>query len=83
LNLEAEVIACVAQSLALNPRQAGLLGRATALLGAHPDFDSMAVLALITALEDRLGVAVAEDISADAFASVGTLVDAMASRLPS
>lgn len=83
MNLESEVIACVAQALALDGKRASGLNRNTALQGAHPDFDSMAVLTLLTALEERLGMPVAEDIGADALVSVGSLVDDMAARLRS
>ncbi|MCB1864016.1 MAG: acyl carrier protein [Chromatiales bacterium] len=45
-----------------------------ALLGALPEFDSMAVVAVLTAIEDTFGFAVEDDaISADDFASVGSL----------
>lgn len=46
----------------------------TALLGAIAEFDSMAVLAVITALEDQLGIAVDDDeISAEIFETFGSL----------
>lgn len=46
----------------------------TMLIGAIPEFDSMAVVGLITMLEDRFGIAVDDDeISGDAFATVGSL----------
>lgn len=77
LDLEAEIIACVAEALALDTAQARSLDRQTLLHGAHPEFDSMTVVALITVLEDRLGVPVAEDIGSDAFVSVGSLIDHM------
>lgn len=48
----------------------------TPLLGAIPELDSMAVVNLITALEERLGIVVADDdIDGDTFATVGTLVE--------
>lgn len=65
----------------------GLNGRAlqfteqTPLLGALPELDSMAVVNLITAMEDRLGIAVSDDdISGDTFASVGSLARFIAER---
>jgi acyl carrier protein len=46
----------------------------TPLLGALPELDSMAVVNLITAMEERLGIAVSDDdISGDTFATVGSL----------
>lgn len=47
----------------------------TPLLGAIPEFDSMAVVTIITALEDRFGFAVEDDeIDAAVFETVGSLV---------
>lgn len=47
----------------------------TPLLGAIPEFDSMAVVSIITALEDRYGFAVDDDeIDAAVFETVGTLL---------
>lgn len=45
------------------------------LLGAIPEFDSMAVVSIITALEDRFDFVVDDDeIDAAVFESVGSLV---------
>lgn len=56
----------------------GLAGRAqrftpeTPLLGALPELDSMAVVGLLTALEERFGLSIADDeIEASLFADVG------------
>lgn len=47
----------------------------TLLLGAVPEFDSMAVVAIITALEDSFGFIVDDDeIDATVFETVGSLV---------
>ena len=44
------------------------------LLGAVPELDSMAVVNLITALEEHFGITVADDeIDAATFESLGTL----------
>jgi len=57
-------------------------GRETALLGALPELDSMAVVTLITTLEERFGIAVDDDeIDGNTFASVGTLADFVAAKL--
>ena len=46
----------------------------TPLLGALPEMDSMAVLAVLTGLEDHFGVAFDDaDIQGDVFATVGSL----------
>jgi acyl carrier protein len=47
----------------------------TPLLGSIPELDSMAVVGLITALEDRFGFAIEDDeIDGATFATVGSLV---------
>ena len=46
----------------------------TALFGALPEFDSMAVANLLTGLEERLGVLIEDDgVEAEDFATFGTL----------
>lgn len=47
----------------------------TALFGALPELDSMAVAGLLTELEDRLGIIVEDDdIDGETFETLGTLV---------
>ena len=47
-------------------------GPDTPLVGGIPEFDSMAVVTLINALEERFGIQVADDeISAETFETVG------------
>lgn len=47
----------------------------TPLLGALPELDSMAVVALIAKIEEQFDISVMDDeISADTFASLGSLV---------
>ncbi|MFG6428476.1 phosphopantetheine-binding protein [Roseateles sp. LYH14W] len=54
----------------------------TALLGALPELDSMAVVSLITAMEEQLGITVDDDdIDGDVFATVGSLAGFVAARL--
>ncbi len=56
--------------------------RDTALLGAIPELDSMAVVTLITTLEDRFGITVDDDdIEGSTFSSVGTLADFVSAKL--
>ncbi|KKO46902.1 hypothetical protein WG68_02895 [Arsukibacterium ikkense] len=48
----------------------------TALLGAIPEFDSMAIIAVITELEDQLGIEFDDDeISAEIFETFGGLAE--------
>lgn len=48
----------------------------TPLLGAIAELDSMAVVALITAIEERLGISLPDDeLDGATFATVGSLTD--------
>jgi acyl carrier protein len=52
------------------------LGRDVQLLGSLPEFDSQAVVTIITSLEEQLGLFIEDDeITAEVFETVGTLVD--------
>jgi acyl carrier protein len=54
----------------------------SALLGGLPEFDSMAVVTVVTMIEDELGVTIDDDeLSADVFATVGSLADFVAQKL--
>lgn len=56
-------------------RQPEKLTLQTPLLGAIPEFDSMAVVSIITALEERFGFAIDDDeIDAAVFETFGSLV---------
>jgi acyl carrier protein len=56
--------------------------RETPLLGAVPELDSMAVVTLITSLEERFGITIDDDdIDGDTFGSVGSLVDFVKAKL--
>lgn len=63
----------LAQSLQLGPR-AERLNADSPLLGAIPELDSMAVVMILTAMEEYFGFTVDDDeISADTFETLGTL----------
>lgn len=67
--------------LSLGGRAKGFT-RETPLLGAIAELDSMAVVSLITALEEQLGIVVHDDdIDGSTFRDIGTLVDFVAARL--
>lgn len=52
------------------------------LLGSLPELDSMAVVTVITTLEDRYGFLVDDDeISADTFATLGSLTQFVSDKL--
>jgi acyl carrier protein len=50
------------------------LGASTPLLGSLPELDSMAVMELVAALEQRFGVTIDDDdVTAEVFETLGTL----------
>ena len=70
-----ELLAILDEVLSLDGRSAGF-DRETQLLGATPELDSMAVVTLITSLEERFGITVDDDdIDGETFATVGSLAD--------
>lgn len=80
LNTESEVVAVLDDVLSLKGRGASF-NRDTPLLGAIPELDSMAVVTLITTLEDRFDIVIEDDdIGGDTFATVGTLADFIRSK---
>jgi acyl carrier protein len=55
----------------------------TPLLGAVPELDSIAVVNLITALEEQFGITVADDeIGASTFETLGSLTQFIERKLP-
>lgn len=75
MNLVREVTRVLDEVLSLGGR-ASAFTRDTHLLGAIPELDSMAVVSLITTLEERFGFMVDDDeIDGATFATVGSLVD--------
>lgn len=80
MNVQEQVLRVLDEVLSLGGRSAQF-DRATPLLGAIPELDSMAVVSLITAIEDQLGVVMDDDeIDGATFASVGSLIDFVAAR---
>lgn len=70
-----ELLAILDEVLSLDGRSAGF-DRETRLLGAIPELDSMAVVTLITSLEERFGITMDDDdIDGETFATVGSLAD--------
>lgn len=73
MNTTQDVKNLLAQTLQLGPR-AEHLTPDSSLLGALPELDSMAVVTILTAMEEHFGFSVEDDeISADTFATLGTL----------
>lgn len=68
-----DVRSVLGQVLQLGTRQ-GSLDEQSPLLGSIPELDSMAVVSLIAALEEQLGIVIDDDeIDAATFATLGSL----------
>ena len=81
MNLTQEVLRVLDEVLSLNGRSASFT-RDTPLLGAIPELDSMAVVSLITSLEDQFGLVVDDDdIDGSTFATVGSLADFVSGKI--
>lgn len=73
MSVDNDVRAIVATALQLGDRAASLQ-RDSHLLGAIPEFDSMAVVTVVNALEEHYGFVVDDDeIDAATFETFGTL----------
>ena len=76
-----EVLRILDEVLSLGGRSAAFT-RDTHLVGALPEFDSMAVVSLITALEQQLGIVIDDDdLDGQTFATVGALADFVSAKL--
>ena len=81
MDVKSEVLSILDEVLSLKGRAAGF-ALDTPLLGAIPELDSMAVVALITTMEERFGFIIDDDeIDGTSFASVATLVDFVRGKL--
>ena len=81
MDITQEVLRVLDEVLSLNGRTV-TFSRGTPLLGAIPELDSMAVVTLITTLEEQFGLVVEDDdIDGSTFATVGSLTDFVSSKL--
>ena len=79
--LTPQVLNILDRTLSLQGRALGF-GLETPLLGDLPELDSMAVLALISELEDHFGITFDdEDLNAAVFSTVGSLCNAVSQAL--
>ena len=81
MDIKKEVLAILDEVLSLNGRAASF-ELDTALLGAVPELDSMAVVGVINLMEERFDFFVEDDeIDGATFATVGTLVEFIQGKL--
>jgi len=64
-DVERVVRATLVETLGLDPARVAAFDDATGLFGSLPEFDSIALAALLTALEEKLGILI-EDHEVDA-----------------
>lgn len=75
------VVGIITSALQLGDEYAGLAAESP-LLGAIPEFDSMAVVTILTALEETYDFYIEDDeIDAETFETVGTLVEFVKRKL--
>ena len=73
--VEATVRATLVDILGIDEARVATFDEHTALFGALPELDSMAVATLLTELEDRLGITIDDDdVDVEMFESFGALV---------
>ncbi|MBI5430585.1 MAG: acyl carrier protein [Nitrosomonadales bacterium] len=83
MSIQTDIQSMLARSLQIGAR-ADALNTESPLLGALPELDSMAVVNILTALEDHFGFTVDDDeISAETFATLGSLVAFVERKLES
>jgi acyl carrier protein len=81
LNTQSEVAQVLDTVLGLGGRAASFTPQ-TPLLGAVPELDSMAVVALLTMIEERFGIVIEDDeIDSQTFATLGNLVEFVDSKV--
>ena len=79
-DLQEQVVAVLGQ--VLNLKRTGGFTAQTPLLGAIPELDSMSVVGVLTALEERFGIEVFDDdIDGATFATVGSLTGFVQQKL--
>lgn len=81
MNVEKEVTRILCSVLNVDPRRAAWNSE-TALLGTVAELDSMAVVSILTALEEQFGFVVDDDeVDGRTFNSVGSLTAFVQSKL--
>jgi len=81
LDVQAEVLKVLDEVLSLRGRAAQFNAN-TPLLGSIPELDSMAVVGVITGLEERFGITVEDDdLDGATFATVGSLSEFIRSKV--
>jgi acyl carrier protein len=81
MNVLEDLKEIIGDTLGLGERARNLQA-SSGLLGEIPEFDSMAVVSVLTAVEEHFGVQIDDDeVSAEVFESVGSLARFVAAKL--
>ena len=81
IEVEQEVKDVLVKTLGVEDR-AATIDASTPLLGSLPELDSMAVLELVAALEQRFGITVDDDdVTAEVFETLGSLTEFVQEKL--
>lgn len=76
-----ELKALIGEVLQISDRM-DKLGENDVLLGGIPEFDSMAVVSLLTVIEENYGIMIDDDeVSADNFETIGSLLQFVNSKV--
>ena len=83
MQMQDQIAALLTDTLNLGQRGQQLTAESQ-LLGSLPEFDSMAVVAIVTQIEEQYGVDFDDDdITAESFATLGALVQLVQGKLES
>lgn len=81
MSIQDDVISVVTSVLGIEDR-ASTLDATTPLLGSLPELDSMAVLEVISALDERFGISIDDDeVTGDVFDTIGSLTKFVESKV--
>ena len=81
VTMQEQILNIVGEVLGLD-RSKVKLDDTTGLLGHLPEFDSMAVVSILTAIEDHFGITIADDeVDASIFETGGSLTAFVASKV--
>jgi len=83
MEVQQKIVTLLAETLSFSAEQAAEMKPDTALLGEIPEFDSMAVVSVIMSIEEIFDFVIDDDdISAETFETVASLVEFVESKLP-
>ncbi|REL33991.1 acyl carrier protein [Thalassotalea euphylliae] len=80
MSLEAELKELIQESLQLG--EVAEWGANTEILGAIPEFDSMAIVTVLTLVEENYGIVIEDDeVSAEVFETLGSLTAFLSEKI--